>query len=200
MGPDLLDIPTISVPNDSETSVMLLAYLLQEATGQDMRPWFRIYNAGDYRTVLSETGNALIIGDNALMIQAARSRNTILAKDYHCYDLSTLWKERTGLPFVFAVWVANRRWAEAHPDALQAVNQDLIAARNRFFEQPSVFQTGLTLAQERSGLPAATLEHYYRHCLAYHLNAEHQGSLDRFNAVIQSANHWESIQRERQPL
>lgn len=200
MGPDLLDISQISVPDDSETSVMLLAYLLKEATGQDMRPWFNIYNAANYQQALAETGNALIIGDNALMMKEARSQSPALAEEYYCYDLSTLWKERTGLPFVFAVWVANRSWAEAHPDELRAINQDLIAARNRFFEQPSVFQAGLALAQTRSGLPATTLDHYYRHCLAYHLSPEHQVSLDQFDAVIQNAAHWESIQRERQPL
>jgi chorismate dehydratase len=200
LGPEMLDIPLISVPNDSETSIMLLAFLLKEATGQDLRPWFQSYDAGQYLSVLQETGNALIIGDNALMMKEARNRNPALAQEFYCYDLSTLWKERTGLPFVFAVWVANRSWAEEHPAAMAKLNRELVAARNRFFSKPSVFQTGLTLAEERSHLPKSTLEHYYRHCLAYNLEAEHQVSLRQFGVVIEAANHWESHHRERQPL
>jgi len=195
LGPELLDISRICVPNDSETSVMLLAYLLKEAAGQDFRPWFTVYEAAHYRETLQETGNALIIGDNALLMKASLTGD----EDYYCYDLSTLWKEKTGQPFVFAVWVANRRWAEENPQALKRINRDLREARQRFFADAAVFQKGLQLAQTRSHLPAATLERYYRHCLTYHLDAEHRDSLQRFDAVIQSAANWEPHTFERQP-
>lgn len=198
LGASVLDMPIISVPNDSETSVTLLAYLLKEATGQDLRPWFKVYEATDYRQTLAETGNALIIGDNALMMKESLTQNP---QGLHCYDLSTLWREKTQLPFVFAVWVANRQWAEQHPVQLQEMNQALCSARNRFFQEPSIFQAGLQSAQERSQLPLATLERYYRHCLTYHLSAAHQRSLERFEAVIHqnAATNWESATCERQP-
>jgi chorismate dehydratase len=197
LGASVLDMPIISVPNDSETSVTLLAYLLKEATGQDLRPWFQVYEAADYRQTLAETGNALIIGDNALMMKESLSQDS---QGLHCYDLSTLWREKTQLPFVFAVWVANRQWAEQHPERLQEINQALCSARNRFFQEPSIFQAGLQSAQERSQLPLATLERYYRHCLTYHLSAAHQRSLEHFEAVIQNAAaNWESATCERQP-
>lgn len=196
LGPEMLDISHISVPNDSETSVMLLAYLLKETTGQDFRPWFNVYEAAHYRETLKETGNALIIGDNALMMKASLEESD---ESYYCYDLSSLWKEKTGQPFVFAVWVANRRWADENPQALRRINRDLREARQRFFADAAVFQKGLQLAQSRSHLPAATLERYYRHCLTYHLDAEHRDSLQRFDAVIQSAANWEPHTFERQP-
>ena len=200
LGSEMLDIPCISVPNDSETSIMLLAFLLKEATGYDLRPWFRTYEASQYSPMLQETGNALIIGDNALMVKEARNQDPNAAAELYCYVLSSLWKERTGLPFVFAVWVADREWAEQHPSAMAALNRELVAARNRFFNEPSVFQTGLTLAEERSGLPQSTLMHYYTQCLSYGLSPQHQASLERFGAIIEAANHWESHHRERQPL
>jgi chorismate dehydratase len=182
LGPEMLDFPVISVPDDSETSVALLAYLLREATGTNLQPWFRIYEASDYKTALNHSGNALIIGDNALMIQHAG-----VPKGAYCYDLSTLWKERTGLPFVFAVWAADRAWAECYPDQLQAVNQQLCAARERFYYDVKTFQAGLSLAQARSHLPISTLERYYRQCLSYRLDAAHQTSLRLFGEVLRMA-------------
>jgi chorismate dehydratase len=181
LGPNVLDMPRISVPNDSETSVALLAHLLQEATGQDLRPWFQIYEAANYQQTLEETGNALIIGDNALMMKESLAESV---QDWHCYDLSTLWREKTKLPFVFAVWVANRTWAEAHPERLQQVNHELCRARNQFFAEPALFAAGLQAAQSRSQLPSATLERYYLQCLNYHLTPAHQQSLARFEAIL----------------
>lgn len=195
LGPEMLDVSQISVPNDSETSITLLAYLLKEATGQDLRPWFTVYEAANYRQTLLETGNALVIGDNALLMKAS----LVGDEGYYCYDLSSLWKEKIGLPFVFAVWVANRQWADENPQALQRINRDLCEARQRFFEDTSVFRKGLQLAQMRSHLPAATLERYYRHCLTYHLDKEHHAALQRFDAVIQAATNWEPHTLERQP-
>lgn len=181
LGAGVLDYPAINVPNDSETSVALLAYLLKEATGEDLRPWFKIYEAADYKKTLEESGNALVIGDNALMVQESG-----LASDCYVYDLSTLWKERTGLPFVFAVWVADRRWADKNPGALAEVTRELRAARDRFFADTTVFEQGIALAQTKSSLPRETLERYYRQCLSYGLSPEHQTSLARFEQIIQS--------------
>lgn len=185
LGSALLDGSVISVPDDSETSIMLLAYLLKEAVGQDMRPWFQSYAAADYRRALAETGNALVIGDNALLVREAG-----VPEGIHLYDLSSLWKSRTGLPFVFAVWVADQAWAARHPERLEAVAEGLRASRNRFFAEPSIFETGIALAQSRSVLPRGTLERYYRQCLTYGLTPEHRASLDLFDTIIQSADQW----------
>jgi chorismate dehydratase len=184
LGPELLDSPAISVPDDSETSIALLAYLLKEATGQDLSSWFQTYQASQYQRALEESGNALIIGDNALLIQQQG-----IPEGFHCYDLSTLWKERTGLPFVFAVWVADRTWAEAHPEALQQLNQSLREARNRFFRESSIFEAGMRLAQSRSQLPAETLARYYRHCLEYTLTTEHLSSLELFESILDASEN-----------
>lgn len=185
LGPDMLDAPVINVPNDSETSVMLLAHLLQDATGQDLRPWFSVYEAADYRKTLQESGNALIIGDNALMMKEGLPQEE---QPYYCYDLSTLWKEKTGLPFVFAVWVANRQWAERHPEQLQTVNRSLRQVRDEFFTSPVAFEAGMVKAKARSGLPEETLERYYRQCLTYGLSAEHHASLSLFEGILKTAD------------
>jgi len=202
LGPGVLDMPVLNVPNDSETSVALLAYLLQEFTGQDLRPWFRVYEAADYHQILQASGNALIIGDNALMMKESLNQNAPeLSQDLYCYDLSTLWRDKTSLPFVFAVWVADRQWAEANPARLTEINRQLCEARNRFFQEPTLFQTGLQTAQARSELPFTTLERYYRECLNYHLSPNHQRSLEQFEAILslKAIPDSESVIRERQP-
>lgn len=197
MDTALLDAGTIYVPNDSETSVMLLAYLLREATGQDLRPWFQIYEAPDYEKTLKTGGNALVIGDNALMLQEMIQRGEL--EGFYCYDLSTLWKEKTGLPFVFAVWVANRNWAETNPISLSDINQALTSSRHRFFNNPTTQESGLSQAQTKSKLPRSTLQRYYHQCLNYEFNEEHRQSLALFATIIQESSQWESLCNEHQP-
>ncbi len=182
LGAALLDVPAIWVPNDSETSVALLAHLLKQSAGQDLRPWFKIYEASDYQSILKQGGNGLIIGDNALMMkeQLAKEKTPL-----HCYDLSSMWQAQTGLPFVFAVWVARRRWAEQHADRLTEINSALRKAREAFFASDAEYEAGLALAENRSHLPRQTLERYYRKCLTYGLDASHQQSLQQFSQILQ---------------
>lgn len=182
LGPALLDVPAIWVPNDSETSVALLAHLLKQATGQDLRPWFKIYEASDYQSILKDGGNGLIIGDNALMMKEQLAKQKM---PLHCYDLSSMWQEQTGLPFVFAVWVARRRWAEQNAKRLTEINTALRKAREAFFTCDAEYEAGLALAESRSHLPRQTLERYYRQCLTYGLDASHQQSLQQFSQILQ---------------
>jgi chorismate dehydratase len=59
----------------------------------------------------------LVIGDAALLLTATRAAKVPVSYDY-VYDLGAAWKAWTGLPFVFAVWVAQR--ATARNQALDA--------------------------------------------------------------------------------
>ena len=66
----------------------------------------------------------LVIGDAALLLGAGASG----APQYpYVYDLGAVWKEWTGLPFVFAVWVALRSTAVK---AALRVHASLIESRN----------------------------------------------------------------------
>jgi chorismate dehydratase len=72
----------------------------------------------------------LVIGDAALLLQAgprAAGPGTPHAPYRHVYDLGAEWKRWTGLPFVFAVWVAQRRTPVA---ASLAVHAALIESRD----------------------------------------------------------------------
>ena len=97
----------VLVTRSSMTSVVLLEMLFEQVWGA--RPHFIPADAeiADLaRAEQPEHDARLIIGDAALLLSSGASD---LARMYpHAYDLGDVWKQWTGLPFVFAVWVALR--------------------------------------------------------------------------------------------
>ena len=90
------EIQTVLLDYQSKTSVALLKILLKEHW--NIEPKLVDAQKG-YELSISGTTAGLVIGDRAL-----EQRN----KSKYCYDLGQAWKELTGLPFVFAVWVSNK--------------------------------------------------------------------------------------------
>lgn len=124
----------VLVSRSSMTSVALLELLFQNVW--DAKPAFVPANAelADIGSFGDEEHEArLVIGDAALLLWS-RLRNPELYSnesglgDYrYAYDLGAEWKQWTGLPFVFAVWVAQRTSPVAE---CLAVHANLIASRN----------------------------------------------------------------------
>ena len=192
LGVGLKQFERIAVPNDSATSVQLLSHLIRTHAGCDLSGRFEVYPAADYQKALETTGCALVIGDNALLLSEAG-----VPQGNHLYDLSSLWKEATGLPFVFAVWVANRAWAQTHPEQLAAVNRALCESRERFFADHNLMQRGLSDAAGRCKISEDRIRRYYTQCLNYRLDTQHRHSLEQFGAVLdQSAQ--DALPREPQ--
>jgi chorismate dehydratase len=130
-GPaDQLDGRRVLVSRSSMTSVALLELLFEHVWGA--RPEFVPSNAemSDIVQFGSEEHDArLVIGDAALLLwsRLRAGEASTVAGYRHSYDLGAEWKQWTGLPFVFAVWVAQR----ATPvDASLALHASLIASRN----------------------------------------------------------------------
>ncbi len=188
----LLDQPVVPVPDDSETSVALLAELIQRRTGQDLRPWFLTYPAERYRDILQKLDSALIIGDNALLIHEEG-----IPEGFHCYDLASLWAEETGLPFVFAVWVANRSWAEQNQDALLQINKALKTSKNKFFNDPAQLHRGIELAHKRCTISKEQISKYFTQSLDYNLDESHRLALTAFGRII---NALDQLPLEQQPF
>ena len=113
----------------------------------------------------------LIIGDAALLLTSGASA---IAGDYpYVYDLGQVWKEWTGLPFVFAVWVAQRSTPVA---GALAVHAQLIESRNWGLEHLDELSNQAAAATGVSK-PAA-LE--YLSGLDYGLRYEHLAGLTTF--------------------
>ena len=85
----------------SRTSVELLKILLKEYWRVSPK---LIESNENYETQISGKIAGLIIGDRAFHFQD---------KFKYAYDLSDIWKQMTGLPFVFACWIANKELDES---------------------------------------------------------------------------------------
>jgi chorismate dehydratase len=120
---DRLDGQRVALGSTSRTSVRLAELLLSERYG--VTPdYFRC--PPDLSLMMQEADAAVLIGDAALrasLHDAPRLGLTV-------HDLGTMWKEWTGLPFVFAVWAARRDYLAAHPDAVHSVHRAFLASRD----------------------------------------------------------------------
>ena len=92
----LNNIEDIYLDYQSKTSVELLKILCKEYW--KISPNFKNSKIGFEEKVKDNTA-ALIIGDRAFAANG---------KYKYIYDLSQVWKQMTGLPFVFACWISNK--------------------------------------------------------------------------------------------
>jgi chorismate dehydratase len=154
----------------SMTSVALLELLFENVW--QVRPEFIRGDAehGD------DSGGAcaarLVIGDTALVL-ADKRRRTGNGRYPYLYDLGAEWKAWTGLPFVFAVWVAQR----ATPVAQSlGVHASLIESRDWGLEH--IDELALT-ASQATGVSQMDCREYLTG-LDYGLSYEHLAGLTEF--------------------
>jgi chorismate dehydratase len=112
-----------------------------------------------YINEISGTTAGVIIGDRAL---------ASLKRFIHIYDLGLAWKQHTGLPFVFAAWVANKAIPSAFIEAFDAANE-----------------YGLSHLDEVIALIPASeqvydLHKYYTENISYELTPEKRKGLEKF--------------------
>ncbi len=124
----------VLVSRSSMTSVALLELLFEDVW--DAKPAFVPSDAelSDVARFGDEDHDArLVIGDAALHLWSRLRSPESLSGDHaltqyrFAYDLGSEWKSWTGLPFVFAVWVAQRT---APVDRALAIHAGLIASRD----------------------------------------------------------------------
>lgn len=107
------EIKTVLLDYQSRTSVELLKILLKEHW--KISPALIPASPG-YEQQIGNTTAALIIGDRALQLQTSREHKYI-------YDLGLAWKLLTGLPFVFAMWVSNKKLPDDFVEAFNKANK-----------------------------------------------------------------------------
>lgn len=124
-----LDGRQVVVSRSSMTSVALLELLFEQVW--KARPVFvpGDAEADDLSRETPPAAARLVIGDAALLLRhpghpVAQAHGQSYS---HVYDLSAEWKAWTGLPFVFAVWVARR---DLNVRAALAVHGALIESRD----------------------------------------------------------------------
>ena len=160
----------VLVSKSSMTSVHLLELLFDHVW--KARPTFVPGNA-EAADLVGASGELpaarLVIGDAALMMRSG----AIAHPFQYAYDLGDVGKQWTGMPFVFAVWLAQRTADTAQALAVHAA---LIESRNWGLKHLGV------LAQQASantGVPLAACNEYFAG-LDYGLGYPHLGGLTEF--------------------
>ena len=150
----LYDIETILLDYQSRTSVALLKVLIKEHWKINVA--FE-NTSGDYESKISGTTAGLIIGDRALM-QRKKSR--------FIFDLGEEWKNFTGLPFVFAAWVSNKKLAA---DTIQHFNETNAFGLNKIEE-----------VVDQNSSKDFDLRHYYTDCISFEMDENKKKGLRLF--------------------
>lgn len=151
----------IALTAESATSVHLLQILLREFYGLPA-----VRAAVPTRPVedLVAAGRpALLIGDRALRAALAPPGGQKV------YDLGELWYRHTGLPFVFALWIARRQAVERCRAQVLALQPQLTESVRRSF---SSLERLAAETPEREWLGEAGLVAYWR-AMSYELSEDH---------------------------
>jgi chorismate dehydratase len=158
----LEEVRTVAVTPESATSVVLTKVLLPDAA----------------QVPLGEEADAkLLIGDAAL-------KSAFEDPTPH-YDLGRLWRERTGLPMVFAVWAA----PEPVADGVAALEEALVASLHAARAEPERLAHE---ASERYGYPAGFLARYFEK-LRYRFGPRERAGLITFLELAHEAGELERV-------
>jgi chorismate dehydratase len=158
----IAQIKSIYLDYQSRTSVQLLKILLAQYWKVEVN---FLKAAEGYIDQILGTTAGVIIGDRAL---------ENLAKYPYIYDLGLAWKQHTGLPFVFAAWVANQPIPSEFMAAFDAANGYGLAHFDEVID--------LIPAQEQ----VYDLHKYYTENISYTFDEEKKQGLDAFLNFIKS--------------
>ena len=101
----------VFLTDESATAVDLVKLLFAL---QGVQPEFERRRVKSPEDLADMSGAGLVIGDAAL-------RHNWHERYPHVWDLCEMWNDRTGLPFVFAVWAVRKTFAQTHPDLVRQV-------------------------------------------------------------------------------
>lgn len=158
-GSSLEDVRTVALDTSSRTSAALVRVIFSEFMGRE--PTFTPFEP-DLREMLRESDAALLIGDPAMTFEREGLR---------VYDLAALWREHTGLGFVFAMWMAR----EAASESVGRI--DFAGARDVGLER--VEEIAARYERELK-LPRAVLVEYLRENICFELDDELRAGLELF--------------------
>ena len=155
------DVEAVFLDYQSRTSVRLAKILLRDHWKKNVH--FIDATGEDYRNQIQGSTAGVVIGDRALVERSA-SR--------YIYDLAAAWKEHTGLPFVFAAWISNKKLPGSFVHAFNAANAEGIRAVD-------------TVVAE-TPYEAFDLKAYFTRFISYELTAEKKKGLQLFLEKIKT--------------
>lgn len=151
-------IETVLLDYQSRTSVALVKILFNQYWKKGVV--FK-ETSGDYQTEISGTTAGLVIGDRAL-----RQRKI----SPFIYDLGEEWQKFTGLPFVFAAWISNKKF-----------NNNFI----KNFNEANAFGLGkIDEVIKEYPFEVFDLSQYYRDYISFALDEEKKKGLQLFLKML----------------
>jgi chorismate dehydratase len=172
---DLREVRTIALDESSRTSAALVRVIFREFYGCDVETTAR---SPDVRAMLDEADAALVIGDPAM---------TFAREGLHVYDLATLWREHTGLGFVFAMWMARAS------DAWAVRAADFAGARDEGLAHLEEIVNGYSA---QLNLPRAELRDYLTNNVCFDLDEAMRAGLELYFALA----HKHGLTESARPL
>jgi len=159
----LNEIKTILLDYHSRTSVTLVKVLAKEHW--NISPEWQ--NASEnFENSISGTTAAVIIGDRTFGLEN---------KYAYCYDLAEEWQKLTGLPFVFAAWISNKKLSD---EFIQKFNSALkLGLQNIKSISKSIQEQNQYLTN---------VEYYLTQNIDYSLNEPKKEGLARFLTYLKS--------------
>jgi chorismate dehydratase len=158
-------IHTIYLDYHSRTSVNLIKVLARDYWKQNFR-WVDTQKGFDFQGI-GEGEAMVIIGDRCFEFENMFSYKP---------DLASLWKEHTGLPFVFACWVSNKA---LDPGFLREFNEALLTGINNIDGVVARFGPSAAVG-------SAELKDYLTHNIDYDFNNDKRKALNLFLGLMSS--------------
>lgn len=156
-------IEKILLDYQSRTSVELLKILVKDSW--KINPIFED-TSGEYQSEIKGTTAALLIGDRALQQRKVSK---------YIFDLGLEWKKFTGLPFVFAAWVSNKK-----------LDENFIKAFN---EANAIGVDNLEAVIIENQESEFNLNHYYNDYINFWIDDDKKKAMELFLQNIKQAIH-----------
>lgn len=152
------EINTVYLDYQSRTSVLLVQVLMKEYWKKEITflPALEGYEINTIKNNIA----AVIIGDRAI---------ANLGKYRYEYDLSEIWKQHTGLPFVFAAWVSNKMIEQDFLDDFNAALQIGLSNRSQLLKE-----------YERYDSDVFSVKEYWNTNIQYELDDDKKQALELF--------------------
>ncbi len=147
-------IKTVLLDYQSRTSVALLKELIKNFWKIDV---LFEETSGNYQSKIAGTTAGLVIGDRALQQRKISS---------FIYDLGEEWEKFTGLPFVFAAWISNKK-----------LDEDFII---KFNEANAYGLHKIDEVVSENPYEVFDLHHYYTDCISFEMDEKKKKGLELF--------------------
>lgn len=164
-GRELKEVQSVALDTSSRTSAALVRVIFREFFGYE--PEWKP-SAPDLDAMLEGSDAALIIGDPAMKLSRREGLRV--------FDLASLWREKTGLGFVFAMWMV-REGAMAKMGGV-----DFAGARDEGLQNVDAI---IKLSEQELGLRRDELREYLLKNISFELDAEMRQGLDLYYRLAQ---------------